>query len=79
MSKEHTAHEFVTLVDRGKLTRPSKSVVKVCMEAEKVLQRLLKVSGNALPKKYNVPGTVASAVLQNTGNLELFNELQSSI
>ena len=74
-STDQSAHEFVVLVDRGKLTRPSKSAVTVCLEAERVLQRLLKGSGKSLPRGTGVHDTVASAVLMNTADMHLCEEL----
>ena len=74
-STDRTAHDFVALVDRGNLTRPSPSAIAVCMESEKVFQRLLRISGNTLPKDRNVQDKVASVVLDNTSDSNLFPEL----
>ena len=54
-----------------------KSAVKVCLETEKVLQRRMKLSGNATSKGQDVHNTVASAVLKTTADLHLFEELFS--
>ena len=59
LSSDDNAHEFLNFIDRGKLTRPSKSAVSVCLESEKVLQRLLKGSGESLPRTYGIHDTVA--------------------
>ena len=71
ISDDGSAHQFLCSIDRGRLT----SAVKVCLESEKVLQRLLKASGDSLPRTTGKHDTVASAVLENTGNMNLFSSL----
>ena len=75
LSSDSTAHPFVDFVDRGKLTRPSKSAVAVCLQTERVLQGLLKSSGNSLPRGSGLDTSLASAVLKNTSEMHLFDEL----
>ena len=71
------AHDFLAMKDRGGLKKPSKSTVTVCLEAEKVLQRLLRVSGGKLPQGGGVTEAVTTAVLKNTQHLNLFSDLHS--
>ena len=74
-SPDGSAHPFVDLVDRGKLTRPSKSAVTVCLESERVIQMLLKSAGKSLPRGSGLRDTVAKEVLENTADKHLFDEL----
>ena len=75
LSSDDTTHKFLNFIDRGKLTRPSKSAVSVCLESEKVLQRLPKGSGESLQRNSSIHDTVASAVLENTADMGLFSDL----
>ena len=59
----------------GGLKRPSSSTVSVCMEAEKVLQRLLRVSGGKLPQGGGLTQAVTTAVQLNTQHMHLFPDL----
>ena len=61
--------------DRGGLMRPSQSAVTICMEAERVLQRLLRKSGGKLPQGFGFTQAITSAVLSNTRDTQLFPEL----
>ena len=75
VSSDRTAHPFVDLVDRGKLVRPSKSAVAVCLQTERVLQGLLKSSGRSLPQGSGLHTSVASSVLETTSEMHLFDKL----
>ena len=76
-SHDQTVHDFITLVDRGSLVWPSESVVKVCVSTEKVMVGLLKLSKKAHPKGDRVHQTVATSVLENTADMNLFETLQA--
>ena len=45
------------------------------MEAEKVLQRLIRVSGGKLPQGFGIADAVTTAVLKITQHLQLFSYL----
>ena len=77
ISSDGTAHAFVAYVDRGHVTRPSKSAVRVCLESEKVFQRLTRFSKKNLPQGNALHERIASAVLSNTAEMNLFEELTS--
>ena len=61
--------------DNYQSLRPSDSVVTICMEAERVLQRLLQRLGGKLPQGYGFTQAITTAVLSNTRDMELFPEL----
>ena len=77
LSSDGTAHAFVAYVDRGHVTRPSKSAVKICLESERVFQRLMRFSKTNVPQGNALHERIASAVLLNTAEMNLFEELTS--
>ena len=73
-------HDFIEMRDRGGpigLTWPSSSAITICLEAERVLQRLLKKTGGKLPQGIGMTKAITTAVLNNTEDLQLFLELHN--
>ena len=66
---------FIKFKDRGNLFKPTKSVIKVCEETEKAVERMLNSTSGKLPHCKGVPDAIATAVLNNLGNTEVFSEL----
>ena len=69
------AHGFIELKDRGGLTRPSSGAVTICLETERVIQRLMRQTCGRLPQGPGITRAVTTAVLTNTRVLQLFPEL----
>ena len=75
LSADVKAHPLIEQKDRGGLCRPSESAVTLCMEAEKVIQRLLRKLGGKLPKGPGFVEAICTAVLSNTRDISLFPDL----
>ena len=75
MRKNIPETEFLQLKDRGGLFKPSKSVIKVCEEAEKCIQRMMAVTNGKLPRCKGIPDTIAVSVLNDLGSSNVFAEL----
>ena len=76
-SQNRSAHEFLKLKDRGGLKRLSQGAISICMEAERVFQRMLKVSGGKLPQGFGVVDAIVTAVLENTQHIDIYPELHN--
>ena len=72
LSADGKAHPLIEQKDRGGLCWPSESVVTLCKEAEKVIQRLLRKLGGKLPKGPGFVEAICTAVLSNTRDISLF-------
>ena len=68
---------LVHLKDRGGLVLPSPGVISVCEETEKLVQRMLKMSAGSLPKGGGLVGAIATSVLENSRDKQLFPSLES--
>lgn len=65
--------------NRGGLTRPSFSVVKICLEAEKCFQRMLRVTSGKLPHCRGMTSAVSTAVLKNVSIMPFFSDFNDHI
>ena len=77
-SRKHS-HEsaFLKFKDRGGLFKPTKSVIKVCEESEKSIQKMLNVTNGKLPLSTGIPDAIAISVLSALGSSNIFSELNS--
>ena len=55
--------------------KPTTSVVKVCIEAEKAITKMLLTTNGKLPQGKGIPDAIASSVLWALGNSQIFQEL----
>ena len=75
-SKNHVyTSSFLKLKDRRGVIKPSRSVVMVCEETEKLFQRMLLATGGELPRSSGIPD--AMSVLQNIDTCKVFQKLES--
>ena len=70
--------KFVALKDQGGLFKPSPSVIKICEETEKCIQRLLTVTCGNLPQTKGVPDAIAVSVLGSVNLSELDDHMVDS-
>jgi hypothetical protein len=63
--------QFLQLKDRGNPFKPSESVVIVCQEGEKCLQRMLTINAGKLPQGKGIVEAIATSVL-GTLHISLF-------
>ena len=66
---------FIALKDRGKLIKPTASVLKICLETERCFQRMLNSTGGKLPQSKGLPDAIVSTVLSNINKANTFPEL----
>lgn len=62
------SHGLVLQKDQGGLTKPSPSVVDICIQSEKHIQKILFVNEQRLPQGEGLPGALARVVLEKTGD-----------
>ena len=75
-SENHTpASCFLEMKDRGKLHKPTQSVIQVCKETEKCFQRMLATTDGKLPHGRGIPDAIAVSVLGALKVSSLFTEL----
>ena len=72
---EQASSSFLVLKDRGKLFKPTLSVIKVCEETKKCFQRMLAVTDGQLPHARGIPDAFVVAVLASLSIPSLFTEL----
>ena len=65
--------------DRGKLFKPTHSVIKVCEETEKCFQRMLTSTGGKLPQCKGISDAIGVSVLGALKISSLFTELDDHI
>ena len=70
------ATNFLKLKDRGKLFKPTQSVIDVCAETEKCFERLLAAAGGNLPHGKGIIDAITVAVLGTCSCSPLFKELE---
>lgn len=68
---------LVHFKNRGGLVLPSPSVLCVCYETEKCVQRMLKESGGSLPKGDGLVGAITMSVLDHCSRKQAFHSLES--
>ena len=66
---------FLKFKDRGSLFKPTKSVLLLCLEAEKCFQRLLFSTAGKLPQCRGVQNAVSASVLEKFASINVFLEL----
>ena len=68
---------FVSVKDRGGLKKASKSVTRICNEADACLTQMMKVSGGRPPSCQDLPRIISTAVLNNLSHVDLFPSLRA--
>ena len=68
---------FLRLKDKGGLVKPSESVVRVCENTERCIQRVLNSNGGTLPQAVgnNFVSTLCLTVLSDVAQKEIFVDL----
>ena len=75
-SKHHICETlFIKQKDRGGLFKPSVSVIKICEETERKVQRMLNTTGGRLPQGKGVIGALETAVLWDLQETDIFSGL----
>ena len=64
--------EFLKLKDKGKLYKPTQSVIKICEETEKCFERMLAATDGKLPHGKGITDAIAVAVLGSCNIAALF-------
>ena len=70
---------FLTLKNKGGLTKPAASVVAICVETEKSCQRMLAATSGKLPQTPGLVNAFAVAVMQNISLRKVFEELEDHV
>ena len=70
---------FLVLKDHGNLFKPTSSVIKVCEETERCLQRMLAVTEGHFPNGCGVSDAIVPAVLGSLPVSSLFQELDNHL
>ena len=65
-------------LDSGGLFKLTTSVVKVCIEAEKAITKMLITTNGKLPQGKGIPDAIALSVLWALGTSQIFQELKCS-
>ena len=75
-SRKHS-HEsiFLEFKDRGGLFKPTWSVIEVCKESEKNIERMMNKTNGRLPLSKGIPETIAYSVLKVLGHSNVFSDL----
>ena len=68
---------FVTWKSNGGLTIPSQSLIRVCTETEKCIMRMINATGGRLPVCSNLHGAIATVVLAQCIDANVFKSLES--
>ena len=68
---------FVTWKSNGGLAIPSESLVRVCTETEKCIMRMINATGGSLPNCSNLHGAIATVVLAQCIDANVFKSLES--
>ena len=75
-SRKHQAESsFLSLKDKGGLLKPTKSVISICIEAEKCFQRMLLSTDGHLPQSKGLPDAIATSVLSTINMATTFRDL----
>ena len=75
-SKQHIPEaRLIKHLDRGGLFKPTTSVMKVCLETEKSIVRMLIETNGKLPQGKGIPNAIATAILSGLATSEVFSEL----
>jgi hypothetical protein len=64
---QEPSHWLILHKDQGGLTKPSQSVIDLCMATEKLFQKVLHVNKQLLPQGQGLPGAFANVVLGDLG------------
>ncbi|GFO08508.1 THAP domain containing 9 [Plakobranchus ocellatus] len=67
LDTRNPSHGLILQKNRGGLSKPSDSVVRVCNVTERLLQKLLCLTDQKLPQGSGVPEALERAVLQEVG------------
>ena len=68
------SHGLILLKDQGKLIKPSPSVIDICLESERVFQKLMYINKNRVPQGEDLLGAISHVALQSVGN-QVFDSL----
>ena len=68
---------FVTWKSNGGLAILSESLVRVCTETEKCIMRMINATGGSLPNCSNLHGAIATVVLAQCIDANVFKSLES--
>ncbi|GFO31415.1 LOW QUALITY PROTEIN: THAP domain containing 9 [Plakobranchus ocellatus] len=61
------SHGLILQKDRGRLIKPSQSVIDICVHSERIFQKVLYVNKQKVPQGKGLPGAIAQFVLQDIG------------
>lgn len=75
-NRDHAVPSFIRHKDRGGLFKPSLDVIRICLETERCVQRMLVGTEGMLPQGRGITDAIAGAVLSNLQMKSIFKNME---